>query len=69
MFNEGMNVSICSELIINHICFIGARITIARIKFTITPEVIDESINLNVFWTVRIRVVLRVYWGIGEVRL
>ena len=47
----------------------GARITIARIKFTITPEVIDESINPNVFLTVRMRVVFNVYWGIGKLRL
>ncbi len=45
MVNEGMNVSICKELIMFHICFMGARITKAKIKFTMTPKDIDESTN------------------------
>jgi hypothetical protein len=55
-----MNVSICRVLIMFHICFMGARNTIANTKLTIIPEVIDESINMKVYLTARIKVVFSV---------
>ena len=54
MLSIGMNVRIWRVLIIFHICFIGALMTIARTIFTIMPKVIELSITPKVFSIERI---------------
>lgn len=57
MLSMGKKVKICKVLIIFHISFMGARITRARAKFMMIPEVMVLSKKLKDFSKVLMRAI------------